>query len=358
MSLYDFTPPSEEELTGLIGPEPALEPFAEEEFQTSPVQRILEGLARGARGVQAPRPRNFGQGLASGLVQGLAGSGARVATARERFEKRQDARRLRYDEDRRRATEEYRKRRGETLIALSKEQREERRNRGEVVTENDVARIPALKPLLGQPVTQATRERAALAMAETPARDRQVAAAERAANAAERAERQASFTNINQLRDDFKNDPDITAYRSAVQNVRTVRDAAKLKTGPGDLLLLISYVRATEPGIMSVVRQEELTNVEKAIGEFRRVGARVSNFFTGQRFPSGPEGDKIRQEFVSGAEAAASSRKEPYDFARSQFARTATRFGEDPTLFLRDYDISEKPNRTERPPLDSFWRPY
>lgn len=88
MSLYDFNPPSDEE------PAP-------EEFQATPWQRILEGF----QGIDAPRPRNFLEGLISGGSQGLAAGGQRVAGARKAFEQRQAERAKAIDAQRLRAGE-------------------------------------------------------------------------------------------------------------------------------------------------------------------------------------------------------------------------------------------------------------
>jgi len=176
------------------------------------------------------------------------------------------------------------------------------------------------------------------------AQDRATATALRAAAAAERQNRLASATTLNQLADDYQKDADITAYRTARQNLNTIRAAGKLGSGPGDLAMLISYVRATEPGVLSVVRQEELKNVQSAVGALRRLMVIPDQWISGQRLtPAG------RREIQQAAQEIAGSRKADYDLARNQYRRRTEALGEDPSLVLRDYE--------ERPPLQTFDRP-
>lgn len=105
---------------------------ADTPYQSSGYGRLLEGLFNAMQGAQAPRTHNFGQGLVVGLARGFGSGGRRVARGRERFEARQEARRLAADEDRRKATTEYRKQRADELSKRGAETRAEARTTIEV----------------------------------------------------------------------------------------------------------------------------------------------------------------------------------------------------------------------------------
>jgi hypothetical protein len=169
------------------------------------------------------------------------------------------------------------------------------------------------------------------------------AAADRQAAAAERQNRLAEVNSASKLIDDYRVDPDIASYRGATQNLATARTAAKEGTGAGDLALLISYVRATEPGVLSVVRQEELQNVSDAVGKFRTLMSIPGRWISGQRLtPSG------RAEMLRAAEKIAESRKPAYDVANDQFKRRGKAFGVPEDLFIREYTTPAEPTTTVR----------
>lgn len=103
---------------------PQLEPdYQPQEFQTTPWQRVLEGLS----GVQPQQPRGFGESFLSGLTGQLGAQGQRIGTARQRFDARQEERRRSTDERRRKSSEEYRQERASRLKEVSKSQSDERR---------------------------------------------------------------------------------------------------------------------------------------------------------------------------------------------------------------------------------------
>lgn len=156
----DYT---DEEL-GLLPPElPAYDQPAT--FQPSHGQAILEALFNGLQDAQAPAPRNAGEGAILGLLGGLGRRGAGVASARQRFEARQSERRRITDEGRRKATEDYNKRKADATAKLTEEKRktatdiegEKRKTAAEniLVTPEMIARDPRLpKTLAGQSVSE------------------------------------------------------------------------------------------------------------------------------------------------------------------------------------------------------------
>jgi hypothetical protein len=157
MSVYDFTPPTDEEIAMLIRPEPGPgAPPEDEEFKTSFLQRFMENLAMN-RQPTTQEPRSFGQGFAGGIVSGLSAGGARVASARDRFEKRQERRRLLYDEERRKATEKRGDEKRDVIRDAYKTYQQDRAKKAEherdnpVVTQAEVDANPRLAPRLGKP---------------------------------------------------------------------------------------------------------------------------------------------------------------------------------------------------------------
>lgn len=157
---------TDEELQSILGP-PSESPAydAGSDFNPTSTDLLLERFAGGLGGIQLPQPQGLGQGFISGLFGGLGARGQRVATAREKFEQRQQARQLRLDEERRKATEKYNERRAELRGALAKEKRSETQRQAEyerdnpLVDENLVQQVPGLRSALGQRVPQATIDR-------------------------------------------------------------------------------------------------------------------------------------------------------------------------------------------------------
>lgn len=136
--------PTEEELAAYGVRAPQYEPFAEEEFQdVSPFGRLLERSSPGLLSAQAPRPRNFGQGLAVGLVQGLGTSGQRIASAREKFQDQQARRRVAYDLDRSRAQRQYESERAAAGRQIGSDKRHAREKANEP---SDFVPVPADAP--------------------------------------------------------------------------------------------------------------------------------------------------------------------------------------------------------------------
>jgi hypothetical protein len=118
-----------------------------QQFRVSPYQSFLERFAGAMPEFQ--RPRTFGQGLISGFAGGLSGAGTRVSQARQKFETRQEARRLQTDEARRKATEDYNKRRAEAVGELAKETRQ-RRYKAEDITAEQTAGASLMTPTLAK----------------------------------------------------------------------------------------------------------------------------------------------------------------------------------------------------------------
>lgn len=309
---------------------------------------LLEDLLASLGDVQAPTPETFWEGLLVGGAKGLGGVGQRHKAERERFNEMERKRAAERDAQNLQATIQYRKDRA--AFSGKKTAADQRLQEKQLTYERDnpivdqallkqYPNIAALKNQVGQRVNKTSLDRVAL-KSFSATDERATAAAERAAAAAARAAKLAEVNSVSKLADDYRIDPDISAYRTANQNLQTMNTAAKERSGAGDLALLISYVRATEPGVLSVVRQEELNNVSAAVGQLRRYMNIPNQWISGQRLS-----ESGRSEILRAGAKIASSRKPAFDVATNQFRDRAKTFGVDPKLVLRDYP--EPPTNTE-----------
>ncbi|MGQ0721026.1 MAG: hypothetical protein ACT4PE_05560 [Candidatus Eiseniibacteriota bacterium] len=361
MSVYDFNPPSDEELELLIGPPPNPNAqFEEQAFTANPVERILEGLAR-----SAPRPpgpaRNFGEGLAYGFVGGLQGEGAKVATARERFDRRQEARRLNFDEQRRVATEKHREKKYDVIREAFKEHRgaKEKEKKFELdnpmVADEDVKAFPGLERFRGRRISRDLYEEITSGKLERgqAVADRQAAAAERAAEAAERAARQEArriqldqVNNLEGLVTQYRLDKDVEGYRNTAAHYRAAQSAAAQKNGVGDHALVFAYMRSREPENPNAVREGEFDTASKAVGAMQNVFLKA----TLKRYLKGdillPEGRRIILDTIrEGMEA----NRQTFEIANAQYRRRASLIGiPDPESYFMRNPSTEVPGVFDR----------
>lgn len=343
----DGRPPIEEEEVLLpdgfdeLGVEmPDFQSMPDEEFDVSPADMFFESLAGNLRGVQAPRPRNFLEGLAVGGVQGLSARGMRSLSAREKFDKRKEERRKAIDEGNKQATQRYQAERGGELRARRAEDRLGTRTDAKERAKRDFEASPAyLAQLENESKARATGTRkAAEGQPETPAErraressDRAADAARRAADASDRKVRLDSFQSVNELGRAYKDEPAIKGYRNLLGNVRTGEAGAAQKTGPGDIALIFSYMRALEPDNPNAVREGEYSSARKATGLLNTARNLPSQYYQGNQLT-----ESGRQHFLKTMRAALKSRKPDFDVANSQYRRRAEMGGVDPTLILYD----------------------
>lgn len=357
-------PDPEDEILRILGPQPEATPYEVQEYQPSGFDQFLENFAP----PDMPAPRTFLEGLIAGASRGLGTRGMAARKKRAVFEQKQQELAKTRDAENRKATEDYRQRELELRERLATEKRSEDRKQEEYFRDNPIADSnfiadnPWAAPYKGQRLRQGFVDRMQASNApespkERAARERAEATQNRQIAAQERQTRLGMATTLGQFRDDYRADPDIAAERTASQNLKTIQDAKKLGTGPGDLAMLIAYVRATEPGIMSVVRQEELGNLQSALGEFRRYMNIPSKWFSGQLM-----NDTGRNEIEAAAKTIAQARKGDADAARKQFEQQIrlTLPEVDPGLILRERDLGFDPARTPGggpPAVPASWTP-
>lgn len=366
MSIYDFNPPDEDELDLLIGPEPEDEPYQPEEFDVGGFDQFLEGAADALALARPPRaPRSFLEGLAYGGTRGLATRGQRVQEARSKFERQQAEQQKRKDEQRLRAREKYGERRGDVIReaykthAASKKDRENYERETRKLTPQDLTDKPYLGRIADPEGRVALDEYTKAFRPESPAEKRAVSAADRAAAAAQRqadaAERQQRLDQTNtvgKLYDDYKGDRAVVGYQMVRSNLKTAETAAKEASGPGDIAVIFSFMRALEPENVNVVREGEFANARSAAGALQRYSNLPNRFFKGTQLT-----DEGRRYFLTTMRNTLKARRSDYDLANDQYRRRAEAGGVDPSLFIREFPESGSAQSRARPPLSSFERP-
>lgn len=345
-----FEPSPEDELAQIYGIDPDYQEPELEQFEPTGYQRFLEQFSTGLQGVQAPRPRNFLEGLLVGTATGLGNAGSRVAKARAQFELKQQERNKQTDADRREATRRYREAKSGDVLSRLKEERaaatkaiEQPKELQRIEDEAKARAVGTRKAAEGQPETPAEKRARATA-------ERAEAAAQRQADAADRQARLAQVQTIGGLADDYRIDPAIKGYRNVKVNLRTAESGAKEKSGPGDIALVFSFMRALEPENPNVVREGEYANARTAAGALQKYVNLPARFFKGTQLT-----DEGRGYFLKTMRGQLNSRKADFELANTQYKRRAEAGGVDPTLFIYDDEIGSANSRT-RPPLSSFER--
>src|SRR3990172_1788645 len=193
---------------------------------------VLQSMA-GIEGSDAPYQGPLAS-LFSGAVSGIGAAGTRAQKTQLRLEEAAQERRVKRDQENLEATRKYRESLTRGRGELLKEGREETR----AITRETRAEERA-KPGQIRAEAAAKRQEEAGVRAEA-AGVRAEQAAVRAANATERQIKVQTAQTLNQLADDYNKDPDVVTYRTASQNLATIEKAAKLKSGPGDLAMVVS----------------------------------------------------------------------------------------------------------------------
>ena len=132
------------------------------------------------------------------------------------------------------------------------------------------------------------------------------------------------------LRDDVRVDPDVKDFIAIRDGYQRVKTGSTLNSGPGDLALIFGYMKMLDP--TSVVREQEFSNAEQAVGLVQKYQNVPDRFVRGTRLTE--EGRKF---FVQAAEQLYNAKKTSYDSAIKFYNDTASAYGVSPTLVTRDY---------------------
>jgi hypothetical protein len=319
--------------------------------QRDPRLEFLASLS-GLGGAVTRPPRSFGEGLAGGFATGLGGAAQRVAAERDRLEALTEQRRREINAQNLEATRAHRTERAAALKERAKETERKTEKQAEYERDNPTVgelkrRSPELAPMLNRlPDTERLppevyREIQKRLLPETPAEIRARAASERAEETArraleanERANRLAAATTVGKMVDDYRADPAVRGFQNVRFNLNTAEESAKLRSGPGDIAMIFSYMRALEPENPNVVREGEYRNARQATGALQRVQALPDRFFKGSQLT-----DEGREYFLTQMRTTLRSRREDYVQANDQYKRRAEAGGVDPSLIIREYKL-------------------
>jgi hypothetical protein len=341
---YGASPP--EDLGGQAPPEAAY-PYPHIE----PVQGPLDSAALALYGnvPQVPTRRYQGQpsGLGVGLLTGFARgfSGARTRQISEREKLNAALAQKAHDEN----AANLAATRAATAVTAARETHKanrlfdianpEGKGAEDVVTEADAKQLPWLKPAIGW-----KRSTAVSTFQPETEKDKRAAAREqRQIDAADRANRLASANTVGKLVDDYRMDKAITGYQGVRSNYNTALAGEKQNSGPGDIAIIFSYMRALEPENPNAVREGEFDNAQKATGLLQTVKNLPQQYFAGNRLTR--EG---RRHFLDTMEGVLKSRRPDFELANDQYKRRAESGGIDPSLVIRDFPTPKRLSESEK----------
>lgn len=340
----------DEEVQRILGPPPEAQEMEAEEFDASPFDQFLERYGAGG-GIQMSRPpQNFLEGLLYGAGQGLAGRGQRIAKQREKFDAAQSTRMAQRNRENLAASQKYDERKFQLERDALQSKRTAKGSSDVVVDDAMLKTDPWLAPQLGQRVSKSFVENRRIANApETPVQKStrehrektetlQAEASARAARAAELSQMTESRNALDQLADRYNKDPDILAFQTTTSNLATIEDALNLENGLGDLAATVAYVREIEPGVMSVVREEEKRGVQMSVGRLQQLANLPSNWVKGNLLTP-----TAREAMREAGRSIAKSRKPLHDQADVQYRKAAKRLNIDPGEFMRERVILDTP---------------
>jgi len=132
-------------------------------------------------------------------------------------------------------------------------------------------------------------------------------------------------------------------FRDISDGLSRVQAGAEIATGPGDISLLIGFMKILDPG--SVVRETEFATAENAQGVPDRIRSLFNRIQNGERLT--PES---RQEFVDAAEQLASQKLAEQERVIATFRSEAERAGIDPERVIVDFGSGRFGDRAQDTP--------
>ena len=136
---------------------------------------------------------------------------------------------------------------------------------------------------------------------------------------------QDQFKNANTLRDEFVKQTD--EFADVQGAIRRVEAAATSESGPGDLGLLIGYMKLLDPG--SVVREGELATAATAGGVPETIRNTYNRLVRGERLS--PE---LRQQFIEASRDQFQTYQAGYNQTAQEYSRLAESFGLPPAAVV------------------------
>lgn len=142
----------------------------------------------------------------------------------------------------------------------------------------------------------------------------------------QRAASKEQFDRITTYRKEFLTEPTVRQFREVQNSTRQIVDLAGRESdqpGPGDIALIISFMKALDPG--SVVRETEFATAENAGGVPETVRNAYNKLISGGRLT--PE---IKREFASAATSMYNSRLSGYNAFAQDYRGLIEAEGADP----------------------------
>lgn len=223
-----------------------------------------------------------------------------------------------------------------------------------VFTDAEAAVLPWLKPAVGLPRESWIVSALKPPEPSSPAEQRAIAALELANRAADRADQAQKNTAMSGAIDDYRQDKRITGYQQVRSNLKTAEAAYKQQSGPGDIAIVFSYMRALEPENPNAVREGEYTNARKATGLFQTALNLPNKYFKGNQLS-----EEGRLYFLNTMRAMLKARRPAFDEGNKQFEGRAD-YGQYPANLVVS-PFAEDTVSTARPATPGYrpksWKP-
>lgn len=141
-------------------------------------------------------------------------------------------------------------------------------------------------------------------------------------------DQQDQFGNEKDLFAQYAGSDPVKAYETVKSGYERVRQSSALQTGAGDMGLIYGYMKMLDPG--SVVRESEFAQAAQAGSYGEQIQGWVSRIINGERLP-----DSVRGQFVQAADGIYKDTAANLGDINSQFSTRASRYGVDPSTFVR-----------------------
>lgn len=136
------------------------------------------------------------------------------------------------------------------------------------------------------------------------------------------------FQRIGAISDDARQDKDIKIFTDVRDSYQRIQSAAKRGDGVGDLTLMRSFAKLTDP--TTGVREEEYRTMQVAIGELRRLGVKITEgMVTGKQLTQAG-----RKAFLDQARDLYEGHERNYTKASEHYRERARRAGVDPEAVI------------------------
>lgn len=139
----------------------------------------------------------------------------------------------------------------------------------------------------------------------------------------------------NGLTDNIRQDPELKNYIIIRDQYTTALDARRAKSSAGDIVLIRSLARASDPG--STVREEEYETFKAAAGKLKKLGISLTTDMIG----AGILDEATRDIILKRVKALEERKRVQADRSIRRFKALAKKYGRDPDLIMNDYNYDE-----------------